>query len=70
MSLVKLHDTKGNPVWINPQQVLLISGASTAGGVPSIGEAAVALLGATLAIKGSPDEVASELNGYGKSLLT
>ena len=70
MSLIKLHDTKGNSVHVNPDLVVLVS-AGSAGGVPSVGEAAVLLItGLGLAIKGTPDEVASELNGYEKSLLT
>jgi hypothetical protein len=61
MKLVRLTDGKGNVVHINPEYVVFISPAS-AGGVPSVGEAAVVLNnGVTLVAKGTPEEIAISL---------
>ena len=69
MSLVKIQDTAGRPVYVNPDHVVLVSTGS-AGGVPSVGESAVMLsTGIGLAIKGTPEEVGETVGGKEKSLL-
>jgi hypothetical protein len=59
MSLVTLKDAAGSTIYINPDHVALVS-AGSAGGVPSVGQAAVVFSsGLTIGVKGSPDEVAA-----------
>ena len=69
MKLNKLQDAKGNTVYINPDHVLFV-GSGSAGGVPSVGEAAVMFVnGLTLAFKGNPDEVANLVSPVAKNLV-
>ena len=64
-TLIKLIDTKGNSLHVNPDLVVLVTAPST--GV--IGESAVMLFsGMALSIKGGVEEVANKL--LGKSVLT
>ena len=60
--LVKLKDTKGNTLHLNPDHVVLVSGTQK-NGVPVLQESIIMLLGGSaLEVSGSPQEVAEILN--------
>lgn len=61
--LVRLKDTKGNILYLNPDHVLLLSAAQVSG-VSAVGETAVVLInGLTLSTPGTTDEVNDKLEG-------
>ncbi len=61
--LIKLTDTKGNIVYVNPDHVVMVTGGSS-GGVTAINESAVVVAGVgAVAAAGSPSEVTDQLNG-------
>ena len=69
MKLVKLKDTKGNTLYINPNHVVFV-GTSLADGVPLLSEAAVVLFtGQAVAAVGSPEEVSDLLSGTDKPVF-
>ena len=61
--LIKLTDTKGNIVYVNPDHVVFVGNGSS-GGSPVVGETAVMVAGiGALAIAGSPGDVAAQIGG-------
>ena len=68
-NLVKLSDNKGNVLHLNPDHVALV-GSGTSGGAAVLGESAVVLInGLTLAVSGSPAEVAAKLGNPDSSVI-
>jgi len=60
--LVKLSDTKGNVLHLNPDHVALV-GSGTSNGAVVLGESAVVLInGMTLAVSGEPAVISEKLN--------
>lgn len=61
--LIKLTDTKGNIVYVNPDHVVMVTGGSS-NGATVVNEAAVVVAGVgAVAAAGSPSEIADTLNG-------
>jgi hypothetical protein len=60
--LVKLTDTKGNTIYLNPDHVALV-GSGISGGALVLGESAVVLInGMTLAVSDDPATTSQKLN--------
>ena len=65
--LVKLKDSKGSNLHINPDHVVIVAGLIDKGQIV-IGESNVMLVGGIgLALSGSPEEISYKLNSSGDS---
>lgn len=65
--LVKLKDSKGNNLHINPDHVVIVTGLIDKGQIV-IGESNLMLVGGMgLAVSGPPEEVSTKLNSGGDS---
>jgi hypothetical protein len=60
--LIKLKDSNGTLVYLNPDNIVLVSGAADKDGRVILGASNVLVVGGTIGILGSPEEVAESLN--------